>query len=64
MPDVDLLWRTGAEQRTSNFLPWQAVYAELLFTDAAWPEVDRRDLWQAIVEYGGRQRRHGAAGTT
>ncbi|MEU4806980.1 polyprenyl diphosphate synthase [Actinosynnema sp. NPDC023587] len=61
MPDVDLLWRTGDEQRTSNFLPWHAAYAELYFTPDFWPDVDRRDLWQAITEYGRRQRRHGAA---
>ncbi|MEU6935140.1 polyprenyl diphosphate synthase [Streptomyces rubiginosohelvolus] len=61
MPDVDLLWRTGKEQRTSNFLPWHATYAELHFTPGYWPDVDRRDLWQAITEYSRRQRRHGAA---
>ncbi|GAA3883868.1 hypothetical protein GCM10023084_40950 [Streptomyces lacrimifluminis] len=60
MPDVDLLWRTGNEQRTSNFLPWHATYAELHFTPGYWPDNDRRDLWQAITEYGRRQRRHGA----
>jgi undecaprenyl diphosphate synthase len=60
MPDVDLLWRTGKEQRTSNFLPWHATYAELYFTPGYWPDVDRRDLWQAITEYIRRQRRHGA----
>ncbi|MGW3645046.1 polyprenyl diphosphate synthase [Streptomyces sp. NPDC000878] len=60
MPDVDLLWRTGNEQRTSNFLPWHATYAELYFTPGYWPDVDRRDLWQAITEYSRRQRRHGA----
>ncbi|MFD4034453.1 polyprenyl diphosphate synthase [Streptomyces sp. NPDC058637] len=61
MPDVDLLWRTGNEQRTSNFLPWHAAYAELHFTPGYWPDADRRDLWQAITEYSRRQRRHGAA---
>ncbi|MFF8036042.1 polyprenyl diphosphate synthase [Streptomyces sp. NPDC016626] len=61
MPDVDLLWRTGNEQRTSNFLPWHATYAELHFTPDHWPDVDRRDLWRAITEYSRRQRRHGAA---
>ncbi|WLW50352.1 polyprenyl diphosphate synthase [Streptomyces sp. YU58] len=61
MPDVDLLWRTGNEQRTSNFLPWYTTYAELYFTPDHWPDVDRRDLWQAITEYGRRQRRHGGA---
>ncbi|MFI9247882.1 polyprenyl diphosphate synthase [Streptomyces sp. NPDC053086] len=61
MPDVDLLWRTGNEQRTSNFLPWHTTYAELYFTPNHWPDVDRRDLWQAITEYSRRQRRHGGA---
>jgi undecaprenyl diphosphate synthase len=61
MPDVDLLWRTGNEQRTSNFLPWHTAYAELYFTPNHWPDVDRRDLWQAITEYSRRQRRHGGA---
>ncbi|MET7271047.1 polyprenyl diphosphate synthase [Streptomyces flaveolus] len=60
LPDVDLLWRTGGEQRTSNFLPWQATYAELHFTDLHWPDADRRHLWQAITAYTERQRRHGA----
>ncbi|MGW7194673.1 polyprenyl diphosphate synthase [Streptomyces chryseus] len=59
-PDVDLLWRTGGERRISNFLLWQAAYAELHFTDDHWPDVDRRDLWQALTEYSTRQRRHGA----
>lgn len=59
MPSVDLLWRTGGEQRTSNFLPWHAAYAELHFTSDYWPDVDRRDLWRAITEYGNRQRRYG-----
>ncbi|MDX2918037.1 polyprenyl diphosphate synthase [Streptomyces globisporus] len=60
MPEADLLWRTGNEQRTSNFLPWHAAYAELYFTPGYWPDMDRRDLWQAIAEYSRRQRRHGA----
>jgi undecaprenyl diphosphate synthase len=61
LPDVDLLWRTGAEQRTSNFLPWHSTYAELFFTASLWPDVDRRDLWDAIAEYARRRRRYGAA---
>ena len=61
LPDVDLLWRTGAEQRTSNFLPWHSTYAELFFTTSLWPDVDRRDLWDAVAEYARRQRRYGAA---
>jgi undecaprenyl diphosphate synthase len=61
LPDVDLLWRTGAEQRTSNFLPWHSTYAELFFTASLWPDVDRRDLWAAVAEYAQRRRRYGAA---
>lgn len=64
MPDVDLLRRTGNEQRTSNFLPWHTAYAELHFTPHHWPDTDRRHLWQAITEYTHRQRRHGATPTT
>jgi undecaprenyl diphosphate synthase len=60
LPDVDLLWRTGAEQRTSNFLPWHSTYAELFFTASLWPDVDRRDLWDAVAEYARRRRRYGA----
>ncbi|WP_236243711.1 polyprenyl diphosphate synthase [Streptomyces sp. CC228A] len=61
MPDVDLLWRTGNGQRTSNFLPWHATYAELYFTPGYWPDMDRRALWQAVSAYSRRQRRHGGA---
>ena len=61
LPDVDLLWRTGAEQRTSNFLPWHSTYAELFFTNSLWPDIDRRDLWAAVAEYARRRRRYGAA---
>lgn len=61
MADVDLFWRTSGEQRTSNFLPWQSAYAEMVFTDIAWPDVDRRALWQAIEIYAERNRRYGSA---
>ncbi|TCI96771.1 isoprenyl transferase [Aeromicrobium sp. IC_218] len=61
MPDVDLFWRTSGEQRTSNFLPWQAVYAEMVFSDIAWPDVDRLALWAAVEEYARRNRRYGSA---
>ena len=61
MPEVDLLLRTGGEQRASNFLIWQAAYAEMVFLDKPWPEVDRRDLWDAAAQYAGRDRRYGAA---
>jgi undecaprenyl diphosphate synthase len=61
MADVDLFWRTSGEQRTSNFLPWQSVYAEMVFSDIAWPDVDRRALWAAIETYADRNRRYGSA---
>jgi len=61
MPDVDLFWRTSGEQRISNFLLWQSAYAELVFTDKPWPDVDRRDLWAAIGTYLARSRRFGSA---
>ncbi|WP_461007409.1 polyprenyl diphosphate synthase [Streptomyces capparidis] len=64
LPDVDLLWRTGGEHRLSNFLPWHTAYAELHFTDTLWPDVDRRDLWQAMTAYARRCRRYGAAPAT
>lgn len=59
MPDVDLLIRTSGEMRTSNFLPWQAVYAELLFVDTLWPDFDAQSMLDAIAVYQGRDRRFG-----
>ena len=61
LPDVDLFVRTSGEQRISNFMLWQSAYAELVFLDALWPDVDRRHLWQAVEIYAGRERRYGAA---
>jgi undecaprenyl diphosphate synthase len=61
LPDVDMFWRTSGEQRISNFMLWQSAYAELVFTDVAWPDVDRRQLWAAIEEYARRSRRWGSA---
>ena len=61
MPDVDLFVRSSGEQRTSNFLLWQAAYAEMVFLDRLWPDFDRRDLWQAIELYVDRDRRYGGA---
>ena len=61
MPDVDLFLRTSGEQRTSNFLLWQSAYAELVFLDVLWPDVDRRDLWRACEIYASRDRRYGSA---
>ncbi|MFV0534793.1 MAG: isoprenyl transferase [Cumulibacter sp.] len=61
MPDVDLFLRSSGEQRTSNFLPWQSAYAELMFVDRRWPDFDRLDLWDACLAYAGRERRFGTA---
>ena len=59
MPDVDLLIRTGGEQRISNFLLWQVAYAELYFTDTLWPEFDDQELDKALEWYAQRTRRFG-----
>ena len=59
MPDVDLLIRTGGEQRVSNFLLWQAAYSELYFTGTLWPDFDEVQLEKAITWYSHRQRRFG-----
>ncbi len=59
LPDPDLLIRTGGEQRISNFLLWQAAYAELLFTSTSWPEFRHEAFYQAVVDFQGRERRFG-----
>jgi len=59
VPDPDLLIRTGGEMRLSNFLLWQAAYAELLFSDKLWPDFDEAALDAAIADYGSRERRFG-----
>ena len=61
MLDVDLFLRSSGEQRISNFLLWQSAYAEMVFMDVLWPDVDRRTLWQAIEIYAERNRRFGKA---
>jgi undecaprenyl diphosphate synthase len=58
-PDVDLLIRTGGDQRTSNFLLWQAAYAELVFCPKYWPDFHESDLDAAIEEFVRRERRFG-----
>lgn len=62
LPDPDLLIRTSGELRVSNFLLWQLAYTEFFFTDRYWPDIDRRVLLQALLEYQRRDRRFG--GTT
>jgi undecaprenyl diphosphate synthase len=59
-PDPDLIIRTGAEQRTSNFLLWQGAYAELVFCSTLWPDFSEADLDSALAEFTLRQRRYGA----
>ena len=59
-PAVDLLIRTGGEQRLSDFLLWECAYAELVFSRRMWPDFDREDLAAAIRDFHGRQRRFGA----
>ncbi len=62
LPDPDLIIRTSGEQRISNFLLWQAAYAELYFTDVFWPDFDEKELFLALVDYQSRQRRFGLTG--
>ena len=61
MPDVDLVIRSSGEHRLSNFLLWQAAYAEFYFPGILWPDFDRQDLLDAVVEYQSRERRFGGA---
>ncbi|MEO1040356.1 MAG: polyprenyl diphosphate synthase [Pseudomonadota bacterium] len=58
-PDPDLLVRTSGEHRISNFLLWQAAYAEFVFLDVLWPDFDRSWFEAALEEYGARERRYG-----
>jgi undecaprenyl diphosphate synthase len=58
-PELDLLIRTGGESRISNFLLWQAAYAELYFTDTLWPDFDEAELHKAFVWFSARDRRFG-----
>ena len=59
LPELDLLIRTSGEKRLSNFLLWQAAYAELLFMDVLWPDFDEAHLKAALEDFAGRQRRFG-----
>ncbi len=61
MPDPDLVIRTSGEQRTSNFLLWEAAYSEYVFTPVLWPDFDRHELARCIGEYQTRDRRFGRA---
>jgi len=59
LPDVDLMIRTSGEQRISNFLLWQAAYAEFYFTDVLWPDFDDAELGRALDSFQQRDRRYG-----
>jgi undecaprenyl diphosphate synthase len=59
MPDPDLLIRTSGEARLSNFLLWQLAYAELYFTPVLWPDFGKKELYEAVLSYQGRERRFG-----
>ena len=60
--EVDLLIRTGSEQRLSDFLLWECAYAELHFADCLWPDFDEPRFRRALEDFAGRQRRFGALG--
>jgi undecaprenyl diphosphate synthase len=60
--EVDLLIRTGSEQRLSDFLLWECAYAELHFADCLWPDFDEPRFRRALEDFAGRQRRYGALG--
>jgi len=59
IPDPDLLIRTSGEYRISNFLLWQIAYSELYFTDKLWPDFEKKDFYNAIIDYQNRERRFG-----
>ncbi len=59
MPDPDLIIRTGGDMRLSNFLPWQSVYSELIFTDTYWPAFTKDEFTRMLAIYGERKRRFG-----
>jgi undecaprenyl diphosphate synthase len=61
-PDPDLLIRTGGEKRLSNFLLWQASYAEIYFTDTMWPDFRKPQFKEALMDFARRQRRFGRTG--
>lgn len=61
-PDPELMIRTSGEHRISNFLLYQLAYAELYFTNVRWPDFRKENLYEAIVDYQGRQRRYGKTG--
>ncbi|MBT5836762.1 MAG: di-trans,poly-cis-decaprenylcistransferase, partial [Hellea sp.] len=60
LPEPDLVIRTGEEKRLSNFLTWQTVYSEFVFTNVLWPDFNQLHLSEAVLEYQNRQRRFGS----
>ena len=58
-PPLDMIVRTGGDIRISNFLLWQAAYAELYFTDTLWPDFSKKDIIKALNEFNNRNRRYG-----
>ena len=62
VPELDLLIRTGGERRLSDFLLWEAAYAELVFTPLMWPDFGPRELDEALADFAARQRRFGGLG--
>ena len=60
LPEPDLVIRTSGEKRISNFLIWQTVYSEFVFTDVLWPDFSDLDLSEAVLEYQSRERRYGS----
>jgi undecaprenyl diphosphate synthase len=63
LPDPDLLIRTSGEMRVSNFLLWQIAYAEMYVTETLWPDFTRAELYRALVDFAGRERRYGGLAT-
>ncbi len=59
IPPLDLIIRTSGRQRLSNFMTWESVYSELIFSKKYWPEFSEQDLKQALEDYGQRERRFG-----
>ncbi|WP_411820333.1 isoprenyl transferase [Hyphococcus formosus] len=64
VPDPDIVIRTSGEKRVSNFLLWQAAYAEYIFLDVLWPDFSKKEFAEAIEEYYNRERRYGGVGTS
>jgi len=63
IPDPELIIRTSGEFRISNFLLYQLAYSELYFTNTRWPEFRKNNLYEAIIDFQGRERRFGKTGT-